>query len=228
LLKAKTACAARAATAALIADRSSLYYFVSSQGTPQSAQDIIVHVDMRRQLFSKMAPELNLNNVAYMNSVVAATETTTLEGHGDLAGRDPRTIAIDYAMSQSAFKGAGEPLAIKFAVLSVCEKWGIRLYCSSLMDERFLAEVRDGLATAEKLDDRPRLILEILKSEEAQKLGLVSRFKQTLRFLSEKNIDISNLALELISGARVNSHRPEHLVLDGTIQQFDWILKNSS
>jgi hypothetical protein len=196
---------------------------MSSRGMPQSAQDIIVHVDADQRLLSKIKADIDWSKTGFVSTVVAATEILSLDGHAPLEGRDPRKIAVEYAIAQNSHQGSGELQAMKLAVLTICKKWGVRFYCQSLLNERFLTEVRDGLSRSKELDVRPKLILQILQSEEANKMGLVNQLKRSFKFLGEKGVDISRLTLESLGAAGVNAHRPEDIILDGTPDQFDWL-----
>lgn len=214
----------RAAAAALVAENDPLHYLLCSGGTPQSSQDIIAHINTPRRMFKEMfvgntgQPPPN-----FVSTVVAATETFSLEGHEPLNGKDPRTIALEYELARNSCKGASELQALKFAVLAVCRKWGIRFSCQSLLDEFFLSQVMAELAKVEKLAEAPKLILQVLESPEPAEVGMADRLRQLFANLSGQGVDISNLTLQILHAASIHSRAADSVILDGTADQYAWL-----
>ena len=128
-----------AVAAGLIARNDSLYYYFASQGIVQSSQDIVAHfrqtergghdLGQRGFLYSYPGPD---------TAVGSAQEIYTIKIGNYSRFHNVDQIPLKYAVAMRKYQESSrvnEANAQKFALLTVCKLWGIRLYC-----ERFQFE----------------------------------------------------------------------------------------
>jgi len=107
--------------AALIAKNKNLYYFLNSEGQVQSSQDLL---DFMRN-----------HEEGYPTAVIAGSEVFVTLKLPITKQEGIEKLPLNYALAKKQYNFLGETNAYKFALLSVCRLWKIRLYCLSWHDE---------------------------------------------------------------------------------------------
>lgn len=120
-----------AIAAGIIAQNDSLYYYFASQGIVQSSQDIVQHY---REIEKR---ENILGGILYSypgadTAVVSAEEMYTIKMGNYSRFSNVDQIPLKYAVAMRKYQElsrVNEANAQKFALLTVCKQWSIRLYC---------------------------------------------------------------------------------------------------
>ena len=116
-------CASECASvfAALIAKNKNLYYFLNSEGQVQSSQDLLEFMRNHEE--------------GYPTAVIAGSEVFVTLKLPITKQEGIEKLPLKYALAKKQYNFLGETNAYKFALLSVCRLWKIRLYCLSWHDE---------------------------------------------------------------------------------------------
>lgn len=122
-----------AIVATLIARNRDLFYFLTSRGVVHSSQDIL-----------HFMRECAQNSYYRMSSVSSGDEIFTLVRRPVTKLSDLERIPLEYAVAVKANGILGQNDALKFALLTVCKQWGIRLNCSSTRDKNSTDEKKDS------------------------------------------------------------------------------------
>jgi len=109
-----------AVIAALIAKNVGAYYFWTSRGRVQSSQDLVYDLQNSEPKETIVFSAGEDYNLSY----------STLTKHDNL-----NKIALEYAVTTKKYEHLGTNNAIKVALMQICKRWGIELFCTSLRED---------------------------------------------------------------------------------------------
>ncbi|GHP01035.1 hypothetical protein KSF_110820 [Reticulibacter mediterranei] len=137
--------AGAAVAAGLIAHNDSLYYYFASRGVVQSSQDIVQHF-RQAELSDLDQGGFHYRYPGSDTSVISAEEAyaTKIGKYSRFSNIDQ--IPLKYAVAMRKYQDlcrVSEANAQKFALLTVCKQWKIRLYCERFQFEYLLRSHQD-------------------------------------------------------------------------------------
>ena len=123
-----------AIVATLIARNKDLFHFLTSKGVVHSSQDIL-----------RFMRECAQNSQYRMSFVSSGDEIFILVRRPSTKLSDLERIPLEYAVAAKANGILGQNDALKFALLTVCKLWGIRLNCFPTRDKDSIDEKKEAI-----------------------------------------------------------------------------------